>query len=839
VPKAGEGLVRGPDVLQRVVKDSRAPTRPGARAFVFQDKAPATNPLTQALFSESDRPEPLWVKGEPAPFSNVDLRQMKAQVTDLLREQGFLFPKAEVLIVPDKTARTAELQVEVLEEGLRAVIGRIDIVGSKTNTAEAVRRYLDLKPGMELSSQRVATIEDRLWRSARFLSYKVSLGSPDAGGRVPLQIELAEYDGAPPLDQAFSPTDQALLKLREWLSKLDESGEDVIATLSGFPAPAPEGELVLSPRSGLVLRAKDATRMADAGDEYAVVLQAGQVAFYSPIGGRKLLLACPKTQLRSFLTVDTNPTATNGGPFHISVGAGFNTLEAGTPASSAYRFELALPPVACVGLARRGNYSCWFDGDVLIRSNATMLLKLNARTGRIIEFRSTNEIGDGTVQLHFEAGAFERAIRGIEASTASLPDAADANAPLSSALAFLAEEAGASKYLGALSRTNLSPEAASRLPTLLRQFKLGDILAPLNRFVADTNGLPGLPGAFLIPEDLPSREATSSEVVAMVTGWLLRHSDELFDARSWPWTLMREISFTVQGKGRYTDQALTEIYESSETGPLGYLTIAQVLGSMQPPLARKFASRGLERLSTADFRRDCRLFLTGDSVFSQCLQRLAAALRNLDDEQVAALAKQQSSVRAEFIRKCSRRLQAGKDQPVLETHAPALDFYWENELKEQVTAVLRVQALDAVKVFNEGLAAYQTLSSDKSQAAKLFRQAADRGHAGAQYYLGMIYEKGAGVPKDVAAALNWYRQSATNGYAEAGVTLGNFYNDGLEVKQDYVEAFVWYGVAAAQGNRIAEVFRNGVQRKLMGSQLAEAHRRVSAILANSPPSTDR
>ena len=195
-------------------------------------------------------------------------------------------------------------------------------------------------------------------------------------------------------------------------------------------------------------------------------------------------------------------------------------------------------------------------------------------------------------------------------------------------------------------------------------------------------------------------------------------------------------------------------------------------------------------------------------------------------------------MRGEFIRQCSRRLRAGKDQPVLEALAPALDFYWENELKEQVVAVLRVQALDAVKVFNEGLAAYQTLSPDKAQAAKLFRQAADRGHAGAQYYLAMIYEKGAGVPKDVAAALNWYRQSATNGYAEAGVTLGNLYNDGLDVKQDYVEAFVWYGVAAAQGNRMAEVFRNGVQRKLTGSQLVEAHRRVAAILANSPPSTD-
>ena len=177
--------------------------------------------------------------------------------------------------------------------------------------------------------------------------------------------------------------------------------------------------------------------------------------------------------------------------------------------------------------------------------------------------------------------------------------------------------------------------------------------------------------------------------MGLAAGWLLRHGDEMFAARSWPWTLLREASFTVQGKGRYTDQALTGIYESSETGPLGYLMVAQVLSQMQPPLARKFAARGLERLSTADFRRDCRLFLTGDSVFSQCLQRLAAALRELDNEQVAALAKLQSPVRGEFIRESSRRLRAAKDQPVMEALAPALDSYWEGELKEQVATALQ------------------------------------------------------------------------------------------------------------------------------------------------------
>ena len=125
-----------------------------------------------------------------------------------------------------------------------------------------------------------------------------------------------------------------------------------------------------------------------------------------------------------------------------------------------------------------------------------------------------------------------------------------------------------------------------------------------------------------------------------------------------------------------------------------------------------------------------------------------------------------------------------------------------------------------------------------SQAAKLFGQAAARGHPGAQYYLAMIYERGTGVPKDVAAALDWYRQSATNGYAEAAVVLGNYYNDGLEVKQDHAEAFVWYSVAAAEGHRLAEAFRNSARRKLTARQLAEAEERVAAILASRPKAGD-
>jgi hypothetical protein len=833
VKVSGAQKVPAAVIIERLTS-SRASTQAVQRAFDFKDKAPATNPLTQALADESDSDEAVWVKGGPAPFSNPDLEHIKEQVTDLLAGRGFLFPKVNVQVVPNPSARTAELQVEVLEEGPHAVIERIDVDGNKTNTAEAVLRYLDLKPGMELSSELVGRIEDRLWRAARFLGYKVSLGSADAAGRVPLKIELAEYDKAPPLEQAFSRSDLAQLKMREWLSKLDESGEDIIINLSSRSAPAPELELVLSLRSGLVQLTKDETLKPAAQEEYAVVVKASQVGFYSPRRGRKLLLAHIKEQLRAFLSINPKAIATTGSHFDLSVGAGFSHQGGDAPAQAAYRFDLTLAPVACVGLFSQRDAASSLEGDVLIRSNATMLLKLNASTGRIIELRLTGEQGDGVVQIRFEPGAFERVVRQIEAVPAGLPDVGNTNTPLSSTLAFLAEEVGSSKYLRAFSRTNLASETAAPMLALLDQFRLADLLAPLDRLVAGTNGLAGSQEEFSIPADQRTREANLSDTVGLFTGWFLRQSDELFQAGSWPWTLLREACFTVQGKGRYTEEALTGVYESAETGPLGYMAVAEVADRFQPALARKFAARGLERLSAADFRCDCRLFLEGNSISSQCCQRLAASVRALDDEQVAALTKPQSPARGEFIRECSRRLRAAKDQPVFEALAPALDAYWEQELKEQVAAVLRAQAFDAARAFEEGLAAYQASSPDMSQATKLFTQAAARGHPGAQYYLAMIYERGTGVPKDLATALNWYRASATNGFAEAAVVLGNYYNDGLEVKQDQPEAFVWYSVAAGEGHRLAPAFRNSARRKLTARQLAEAEARVAAILASRP-----
>ena len=47
------------------------------------------------------------------------------------------------------------------------------------------------------------------------------------------------------------------------------------------------------------------------------------------------------------------------------------------------------------------------------------------------------------------------------------------------------------------------------------------------------------------------------------------------------------------------------------------------------------------------------------------------------------------------------------------------------------------------------------VSQDMAEAVTWYRKAADQGHAGAQYYLGIAYHKGQGVPADQIEAYKW------------------------------------------------------------------------------------
>lgn len=113
---------------------------------------------------------------------------------------------------------------------------------------------------------------------------------------------------------------------------------------------------------------------------------------------------------------------------------------------------------------------------------------------------------------------------------------------------------------------------------------------------------------------------------------------------------------------------------------------------------------------------------------------------------------------------------------------------------------------------------------DHAEEVKWFRKAADQGNADAQYLLGYMYGKGQGVPQDYAAAARWYRKAAEQGYGTAQASLGNVYAKGEGVPQDYVRAHMWFNLAGAQGDKDAVKSRDLMAAKMTPAQIAEAQK---------------
>lgn len=124
----------------------------------------------------------------------------------------------------------------------------------------------------------------------------------------------------------------------------------------------------------------------------------------------------------------------------------------------------------------------------------------------------------------------------------------------------------------------------------------------------------------------------------------------------------------------------------------------------------------------------------------------------------------------------------------------------------------------------EGLTAYK--AGDYGVAMKEWKLLAERGHAKAQYNVGILYEKGLGVPKDPRQAYTWYKKAAAQGLAFAQNNLGAMYEDGLVVETDYVEADMWYLLSAKQGNDVAMRNHKKLITQMSPREIAQARKRA-------------
>ena len=109
---------------------------------------------------------------------------------------------------------------------------------------------------------------------------------------------------------------------------------------------------------------------------------------------------------------------------------------------------------------------------------------------------------------------------------------------------------------------------------------------------------------------------------------------------------------------------------------------------------------------------------------------------------------------------------------------------------------------------------------------------AERGDAGAQWNLSIMYINGTGVPRNYTEALKWTRLAAQQGNVDGQFTLALMYADGLGVPTNDSRAYAWWSMAAAQGDELASKNTRIIIEKMTRQQIAEAQAYAARCFEN-------
>lgn len=118
------------------------------------------------------------------------------------------------------------------------------------------------------------------------------------------------------------------------------------------------------------------------------------------------------------------------------------------------------------------------------------------------------------------------------------------------------------------------------------------------------------------------------------------------------------------------------------------------------------------------------------------------------------------------------------------------------QLVERASGGGDVDAIDFLAWFYD---AGRVVAADKARAARLYRQAAERGHLRAQWRLGVMLDLGEGVAEDPAEAFLWISRAAAQGSALGHASMGTMYANGRGVARDYARSRQHYLEAARLG----------------------------------------
>lgn len=116
------------------------------------------------------------------------------------------------------------------------------------------------------------------------------------------------------------------------------------------------------------------------------------------------------------------------------------------------------------------------------------------------------------------------------------------------------------------------------------------------------------------------------------------------------------------------------------------------------------------------------------------------------------------------------------------------------------------------------------INRSPKEAIYWLRQAAEKGHPGAEFELGKFYSSGEGVKRDQAQASRWISAAAAQGYTPAFKELGERFASARGVEASDKHAYFWLTLAFLHGDKTVEKMRAAEASKLSpGDVAAQEH----------------
>jgi len=119
-------------------------------------------------------------------------------------------------------------------------------------------------------------------------------------------------------------------------------------------------------------------------------------------------------------------------------------------------------------------------------------------------------------------------------------------------------------------------------------------------------------------------------------------------------------------------------------------------------------------------------------------------------------------------------------------------------------------------------------------AVVLFQQASKQGNRRAQYQLGLLYARGAGVQQDLVKAREFLHKAAIQGHPKAQFYLGQMYAFGDGGEKDSLKATMWFWLATTLGDRFARDSLRVMTGKISSSELTKAKKQARILWQGMP-----